>query len=85
MQAVTYYVALSFVRDPDGKLVSGDAKQCPNGQSAVWLTRQLAQISDGSVALSRAGNSATGEFADAVVLRSFDEVLSVDDLVDTNV
>jgi hypothetical protein len=83
--AVTYYVALPFTWDFEGRLVPGEAKQCPTARSAAWHARRLAETAAGAVAFSRTGDPAIGEFADAVVIESFGEVQSLDDLIDANV
>ena len=41
----------------------------------------MAETSAGAMALSRTGDPATGEFEDAVVLREFGEVPSLEELL----
>lgn len=41
----------------------------------------MAENAAGAVAFSRSGDPATGEFEDAVILREFGEVPSLDDLL----
>lgn len=85
MGSVTYYVALAFMRNAEGGIVAGEARQCLTAVSAISVARQFANTSIGAVAFSRTGDQATGEFAEAVVLEKFGEILSLDDFVDANV
>lgn len=78
---VTYYVAMAFFRNEDGELVPGEAQDRQSASAAESLARKLALTSAGAVAFSRTGEPATGDFADAVVLRTFGEVPSMDDLL----
>jgi hypothetical protein len=84
MGTLTYYAVLPFVRDEGGDLVPGAAKECSSAANAVRVAQNLAFSSAGVIAFSRTGDPATGEFADALVLRKFGEVLSIDDLVGAN-
>ena len=78
---VTYYVALPFVRNEEGDLVPGEAQDRQSASAAESLARKLALTSAGAVAFSRTGEPATGEFEDAVVLRTFGEVPSMEELL----
>ena len=78
---VTYYVALPFVRNEEGELVPGEAQDRQSASAAESLARKLALTAAGAVAFSRTGEPATGDFADAVVLRTFGEVPSMEDLL----
>lgn len=78
---VTYYVALPFMRNEEGELVPGEAQDRQSASSAESLARKLALTAAGAVAFSRTGEPATGEFSDAVVLRTFGEVPSLEDLL----
>ena len=80
MAAVTYFVALPFVRGEDGDLVAGEAQDKQTASAAVRAAEAMARTAAGAVAFSRTGDPATGEFADAVVIRQFGEVPSLDDL-----
>jgi hypothetical protein len=84
MGTLTYYAVLPFVRDEGGDLVPGAAKECSSAANAVRVAQNLAFSSAGAIAFSRTGDPATGEFADAQVLRKFGEVLSIDDLIGAN-
>ena len=78
---VTYYVALPFIRNEEGELVPGEAQDRQSAGAAESLARKLALTSAGAVAFSRTGEPATGDFADAVVIRTFGEVPSMEDLL----
>ena len=79
--AVTYYVALPFVRTEEGELVPGEAQDRQTASAAVEAARRMAATSAGAVAFSRTGDPATGDFEDAVVIREFGEVPSVEELL----
>ncbi len=82
MSAITYYVALPFARSEDGDVVAGIPHECSSPLNAIQAARRLASNGAGAVAFSRSGDPATGEFTDAVVLQSFGQTLSLDELVD---
>lgn len=81
---MTYHVALPFLQDANGAVIVGAPRECPTATHAVSTARRLAANSAGAVAFSRTGNPSTGEFSDAVVIATFGETLSLDDLVDAN-
>ena len=78
---VTYYVALPFVRNDEGELVPGEAQDRQSASAAESLARKMADTSAGAVAFSRSSEPASGEFEDAVVIRSFGEVPSMEELL----
>ena len=78
---VTYYVALPFVRNEEGELVPGEAQDRQSASAAESLARKMAETSAGAVAFSRTGEPVSGEFEDAVVIRSFGEVPSMEELL----
>ena len=78
---VTYYVALPFVQNEEGELVPGEAQDRQSASAAESLARKMAETSAGAVAFSRTGEPASGEFEDAVVIRSFGEVPSMEELL----
>ena len=78
---VTYYVALPFARNEEGELVPGEAQDRQSASAAESLARKMAETSAGAVAFSRTGEPASGEFEDAVVIRSFGEVPSMEELL----
>ena len=73
--AVTYYVALPFIRTDDGT-APGEAQECQSEAAAIrraeGMSRDLAYA--GTVAFKRAGDPNVGEFSDAVVLKKFGDV-----------
>jgi hypothetical protein len=75
MSEVTYYVALPFVASDDG-VAAGEAVECFNPNTAVMKAEALSRKPGhvGTVASSRTGDPATGEFGDAQVIRKFGEV-----------
>ncbi len=81
MATVTYFVALPFVRNDDSELVAGEAQERQSAGAAESAARRMAETSLGAVAFSRSGDPASGEFEDAVVLRAFGEVPSLDELL----
>lgn len=72
---VTYYVALPFVMADDG-LAAGEAVECLGANAAVMRAEALSRKPGcaGSVAFSRTGDPASGEFGDAELIRKFGDV-----------
>jgi hypothetical protein len=81
MAEVTYYVALPFVLAEDGELVAGEAKECQSSSQAVREAERLSRLNAGAVAFARSGDPASGEFSDAVVIKSFGSVPSAEMLL----
>ena len=73
--AVTYYVALPFIRIEDGG-APGEAQECQSEAAAIRRGRRNVTRSCqcGAVAFKRAGDPNVGEFSDAVVLKKFGDV-----------
>jgi hypothetical protein len=75
MAEVTYFVALPFVAADDG-IAPGEPVECFNPNAAVMradaLSRKQGHV--GTVAFSRTGDPATGDFSDAKVNRKFGDV-----------
>jgi hypothetical protein len=73
--AVTYYVALPFLRTEDG-VVPGQAQEMPNEGAAIRraesMSRDLANA--GALAFKRSGDPNMGNFGDATILEAFGEV-----------
>ncbi|TAL79996.1 MAG: hypothetical protein EPN75_08890 [Beijerinckiaceae bacterium] len=84
MGSMTYYVALPFLQDKNGAVIPGTPRECPTPAHAVATARRLAVNGAGAVAFSRSGDPSTGEFSDAIVIATFGETASLDDLVDAN-
>jgi hypothetical protein len=78
MGAITYYVALAFKRSDDdgGEIVACDPKEARSSEQAIRLANSLAQSEGhcGAIAFSRAGDSAVGDFEDAVILKTMGDV-----------
>jgi hypothetical protein len=73
--AITYFVALPF-DVADGNVVVGEPIECPGPAAAIERAQGLWKVfgHTGSVAFSRTGDPATGDFRDATVLRKFGNV-----------
>jgi hypothetical protein len=71
---VTYYVAIQFVRRPDGSLVAQRPIECAHADAAIACAKTMTREQAGAVAFSRTGDPARGEFDPAVVLARFGDV-----------
>ena len=73
--AVTYYVALPFIRTEDGT-APGEAQECQSEGTAIRRAEGMSRepANAGAVAFKRAGDPNVGEFSDAVVLKKFGDV-----------
>ena len=73
--AVTYYVALPFIRTEDGT-APGEAQECQSEAAAIRRAEGMSRdpANAGAVAFKRAGDPNVGEFSDAVVLKKFGDV-----------
>ena len=73
--AVTYYVALPFIRTEDGT-APGEARECQSEAAAIRRAEGMSRdpANAGAVAFKRAGDPNVGEFSDAVVLKKFGDV-----------
>ncbi len=76
MAAVTYYVALAFVRSEDGGIVATEPKEARSADQAIRMAKSLAAAEHhcGAIAFSRTGDPAVGDFADALILKAIGEV-----------
>lgn len=77
MADVTYFVVLPFFAGDDGAC-PGEAVACTSANAAITRAEALSR-KDGhvdTVAFSRTGDLAVGEFSDASVLRAFGDVPS---------
>ena len=81
---MTYFVAMPFDRDEAGEFVAGEAQERQSAGATESAARRMAETATGAVAFSRTGDLASGEFEDAVVLRQFGEVPSLDDLLSSD-
>ena len=73
--AVTYYVALPFIRTEDGT-APGEAQECQSEAAAIRRAEGMSRdpANAGAVAFKRVGDPNLGEFSDAVVLKKFGDV-----------
>jgi hypothetical protein len=71
---VTYYVAIQFVRRPDGSLVAQRPVECAHADAAIACAKTMTRKEAGAVAFSRTGDPDRGEFDPAVVLARFGDV-----------
>jgi hypothetical protein len=73
--AVTYYVALPFIRTEDG-VAPGEAQEMPNESAAIRRAEAMARDSThaGALAFKRSGDPAMGSFNDAIILKTFGDV-----------
>jgi hypothetical protein len=78
MANMTYFVAMPFDRNEEGDLVAGEAQERQSAGAAESAARRMAETAAGALAFSRTGDPATGEFEDAVVLRQFGDVPSLE-------
>jgi hypothetical protein len=73
--SITYFVALPFVQSEDG-IVPGEAQDCPHEFAAVRKAEAMSRTEPnvGALAFKRTGTPETGNFADAVIIKSFGKV-----------
>jgi len=73
--AVTYYVALPFVRTEDG-VAPGEALEMPNERAAIRRAESMSKdpANAGALAFKRSGDPNMGSFDAATILQSFGEV-----------
>jgi hypothetical protein len=73
--AVTYYVALPFLRTEDG-VTPGEAQEMPNEGAAIRRAESMSRdpANAGAIAFKRSGDPNMGNFDDATILKAFGEV-----------
>ena len=73
--AVTYYVALPFVRTEEG-VVPGETQEMPNEGAAIRWAESMSRDpgNAGALAFKRSGDPNIGNFGDATILKTFGEV-----------
>jgi hypothetical protein len=73
--AVTYYVALPFVRTAEG-VAPGEAQEMPNEGAAIRRAESMSRdpTNAGALAFKRSGDPNLGNFGDPTILRTFGEV-----------
>ncbi|MGD9837240.1 MAG: hypothetical protein AB7F72_06595 [Afipia sp.] len=76
MADISYYVALPFAQDDDGSVVAGAAEEFQSASTAIRRAETLSRAPGaiGAVAFTRSGDPMTGDFKDAVLLKSFGNV-----------
>jgi hypothetical protein len=74
MGTMTYYVALAFrkTEDDGGDIVACDPKEARSLEQAIRMARSLAAKEGhcGAIAFARTGDPASGDFEDAVILKT---------------
>ena len=73
--ALTYYVALPFVRTEEG-VAPDEAQEMPNEGAAIRRAEAMSRdpANAGALAFKRSGDPNMGNFNDATILKSFGEV-----------
>ena len=73
--AVTYYVALPFLRTEDG-VTPGEAQVMPNEGAAIRRAESMSRdpANAGALAFRRSGDPNMGNFGEATILKTFGEV-----------
>jgi hypothetical protein len=73
--AVTYYVALPFLRTEDG-VTPGEAQEMPNEGAAIRRAESMSRdpANAGALAFRRSGDPNMGNFGEATILKTFGEV-----------
>jgi hypothetical protein len=73
--AVTYYVALPFVRTEEG-VTPGEAREMPNEGAAIRRAESMSRdpANAGALAFKRSGDPNLGNFGDATIVKTFGEV-----------
>ena len=76
MATMTYYVALAFTRSEDGEIVACEPKEARSADQAIRMGTMAAEEGHcGAIAFSRTGDTALGDFEDAVILKTVGEVM----------
>lgn len=78
---LTYFVALPFIRNDAGELVPGEGERRLSSSAASDAARRMADRAAGAVAFSRTGDPSSGDYDEAVVIATFGEVPSLDELM----
>jgi hypothetical protein len=76
MPQITYFVAMPFRVSAEGEIVAGEPQECRDGSRAKRIAAALAADPKncGTVAFSRTGDPALGDFEDAVIITQIGEV-----------
>ena len=72
---ITDHAALPFKLMKDGSVGPGDAIECPSAETAI-VSAILSRIEGniGVIAFSRTGDTDTGQFKNAVMLKTFGDI-----------
>jgi hypothetical protein len=73
--AVTFYVALPFLRTEEG-VAPGQAQEMPSERAALVRAESMSRdpANAGALAFKRSGDPNVGEFGEATILKAFGEV-----------
>lgn len=73
--ALTYYVALPFVKSDDGT-APGQAMECQSEAQALSRAGTMSRdpANAGAIAFRRSGDPMMGDFSDAIIIRAFGQV-----------
>lgn len=73
--AITFYVALPFLRTEDG-VAPGQAQEMPSERAALLRAESMSRepANAGALAFKRSGDPNIGEFGEATILKAFGEV-----------
>lgn len=73
--ALTYYVALPFVRTEEG-VAPGQAQEMPSESAAIRRAESMSRdpANAGALAFKRSGDPNMGSYGDATILKTFGEV-----------
>jgi hypothetical protein len=76
MAAMTYYVALAFMRSEGGDIVACEPIEALGSNQAIRTADSMATTEGhcGAIAFSRTGDPALGDFEDAVILKTVGKV-----------
>lgn len=76
MSMITYFVAIGFVRDDDGLLVSEEPIAAPSADRAILIAANLSDTKAGAIAFARTGDPDLGTFQPATILARYGDVPS---------
>jgi hypothetical protein len=68
MSRVTYFVAMPILADEHGDLFVGHPVECHSADDAIHRAARMAASAFGSIAFSRTGDLALGDYEPAVIL-----------------
>lgn len=74
MTEKTFYVVQGFTAGPRGRLSPMPAIEVSSAEAALRRAEKVARSKGGAVAFSRAGDPASGDFADPAIIGRFGNV-----------